>query len=67
MLDELRQNASIAIIAIAHRLSTIKKADVICVISDGQIIERGNHIRLMQRNGLYSRLAELQNLGDLRE
>jgi ABC-type multidrug transport system fused ATPase/permease subunit len=46
---------------IAHRLSTIRKADQILVIRDGQIIERGNHEELMALNGLYARLARIQN------
>jgi ABC-type multidrug transport system fused ATPase/permease subunit len=46
---------------IAHRLSTIRKADQILVIRDGQIIERGNHEELVVLNGLYARLARIQN------
>ncbi len=46
---------------IAHRLSTIRKAGQILVMRDGQIIERGNHDELMALNGLYSKLARIQN------
>ncbi|MDB6064383.1 MAG: transporter ATP-binding protein [Pedosphaera sp.] len=46
---------------IAHRLSTIRKADQILVLRDGQIIESGNHNELVALNGLYARLARIQN------
>ncbi len=38
---------------IAHRLSTIRKADMILVIDDGEIIERGNHVQLLKQKGFY--------------
>jgi ABC-type multidrug transport system fused ATPase/permease subunit len=47
-------------IVIAHRLSTIRKADLICVIDDGRIIERGRHEDLLSRDGLYRDLYERQ-------
>jgi ABC-type multidrug transport system fused ATPase/permease subunit len=47
-------------IVIAHRLSTIQFADEIIVMEDGKIIERGNHISLMAKSGMYSKLVELQ-------
>lgn len=47
-------------IVVAHRLSTIQYADEIIVMQDGKISERGNHIGLMAKNGIYKRLVELQ-------
>jgi ATP-binding cassette subfamily B protein len=47
-------------IVIAHRLSTVKQADKILVLENGQIIETGTHADLIQRSGLYARLAKLQ-------
>ncbi|MEO7300415.1 MAG: ABC transporter ATP-binding protein [Verrucomicrobiota bacterium] len=46
---------------IAHRLSTIQKADQILVMRHGEIIERGTHFELLERNGLYAKLARIQN------
>ncbi len=45
---------------IAHRLSTVVDADLIYVIEDGQIIERGNHAELLARGGHYARLYAMQ-------
>jgi subfamily B ATP-binding cassette protein MsbA len=47
-------------IIIAHRLSTIRNADLICVLSEGQIVETGRHEELLQRNGLYKKLHSMQ-------
>ena len=41
---------------VAHRLSTIKEADVILVMKDGHVIERGNHSSLIEQNGFYAKL-----------
>ena len=49
-------------IAIAHRLSTIKNADEICVLYEGEIVERGKHEELLERNGYYKRLNDMQSL-----
>ena len=46
---------------IAHRLSTIRKATQILVLKNGEIIERGTHQTLLDQNGLYAKLARIQN------
>jgi len=48
-------------IVIAHRLSTIQKADHIVVIKDGEILEEGTHNSLLENNGLYKKLSEMQS------
>jgi ABC-type multidrug transport system fused ATPase/permease subunit len=52
---------------IAHRLSTIRRADQILVLRQGEIIERGNHDELLERNGLYARLARIQGTTTIEE
>jgi ABC-type multidrug transport system fused ATPase/permease subunit len=49
-------------IVIAHRLSTIRKADLICVVDGGRIVDRGTHEELLARGGLYRKLYEQQFL-----
>jgi ATP-binding cassette, subfamily B, bacterial len=57
-LDRLMEGKTT--IVIAHRLSTVRKADVIFVIKEGDIVETGKHDELLQRGGLYSELYRLQ-------
>jgi ATP-binding cassette subfamily B protein len=47
-------------IVIAHRLATIRRADVIFVIDEGRVVERGTHQELLARGGLYAELYEIQ-------
>ena len=49
-------------VAIAHRLSTIKNADEICVLHEGRIVERGTHDELLNINGYYKKLHEMQQV-----
>lgn len=49
-------------LVIAHRLSTIRNADLICVMHEGRIVERGTHDELLALGGYYSHLVEMQNL-----
>ena len=57
-LDHLMQDHTTLVIA--HRLSTVMKADRIVVMDEGQIVDIGQHYDLMQKGGLYNRLAEIQ-------
>ena len=49
-------------IVIAHRLSTIQNADLIVVMQKGRIVEQGTHTELIQKNGMYKRLVEMQTI-----
>ncbi len=53
-LDNLRANRTSFVIA--HRLSTIRNADLICVLSHGELVERGTHEELLEMNGHYAKL-----------
>ena len=57
-LDKLMHGRTTLVIA--HRLSTIKGADLICVMQDGRIIERGTHDELIARQGAYKHLVDMQ-------
>ena len=58
-LENLMKNRTT--IAIAHRLSTIRNADEICVLHEGEIVERGKHEELFALNGYYKRLCDMQS------
>jgi len=47
-------------LVIAHRLSTVREADLLLVVADGRIVERGRHDELLQRDGLYAELYRTQ-------
>ena len=49
------------IVAIAHRLSTIRNADLILVIQNGKVVERGTHETLLAQNGVYARMDRIQS------
>ena len=57
-LDEVIRGRTTFVIA--HRLSTVRKADLILALDDGQIVERGTHEELLERNGFYRSIYDLQ-------
>lgn len=58
-LENMMQNRTSVVIA--HRLSTIQKADTIVVMQKGEIVEQGTHEELLTKNGMYSRLVQMQS------
>ena len=60
-LDRLMKDRTTLVIA--HRLSTIRNADIICVMHEGQIVERGTHDELLCLNGYYKHLVDMQSIG----
>ena len=57
-LDSLLEGRTTLVIA--HRLSTIQRADLILVVEDGQVVERGRHAELLERQGRYHKLYTIQ-------
>jgi len=63
MVQEALENLMLnrTTLVVAHRLSTIKRADEICVLHEGKIVERGKHDELIALNGYYKRLCDMQS------
>lgn len=59
-LERLMKNRTT--IVVAHRLSTIANADLICVLQEGKIVEKGTHKELIALNGVYKHLVDMQNV-----
>ena len=57
-LDELMREKTV--IVVAHRLRTVQKADILCVLEDGKIIETGTHKELLRHGGRYTSLVRHQ-------
>ena len=58
-LENLMRNRTTLVVA--HRLSTIKRADEICVLHEGRIVERGKHDELIELDGYYKKLCDMQS------
>ena len=63
-LDKLIKSGKQTVIIIAHRLSTIRDADEIVVMKHGEVLERGNHKELIDKNGVYRKLVDRQLIHD---
>ena len=61
-MDNLMKDRTVFVIA--HRLSTVQNSDVIMVMENGRIIERGSHDRLMEKKGKYYKLVQIQSMGE---
>jgi subfamily B ATP-binding cassette protein MsbA len=59
-INNMMQNRTCVVIA--HRLSTIRNADEIIVLQHGSIVERGTHEELVNQNGFYKKLVEMQEI-----
>ena len=59
-LNHLMENRTTLVIA--HRLSTIKNADLILVLDQGKVVERGTHTELIAQGGVYEKLIQMQEL-----
>lgn len=57
-IDNLMANRTV--ILVAHRLSTVKNADVIAVIAEGRVVEKGSHKELLSKDGMYKKLVKRQ-------
>jgi subfamily B ATP-binding cassette protein MsbA len=61
-LNNLMKNRTSLVIA--HRLSTIQNADIIAVLENGKLIEQGSHLELLNHNGLYRKLIDMQTFNE---
>ena len=61
-MDRLLQGRTV--LMIAHRLSTVRRADLICVMEGGRIVETGSHLELVARRGRYARMFQAQLAGE---
>lgn len=64
LVDQNLSNLSCTRIVIAHRLSTIRNADLILVLHEGEIVERGTHCELLERRSYYAKLIQAQSDAD---
>ena len=61
-LNNLMKNRTSLVIA--HRLSTIQNADIIAVLENGKLIEQGTHMELINHNGVYRKLIDMQTFSE---